>query len=142
MYSTVILFNKEFSYEIKNGVIGILIPNKEGTQIFKKRYEVKHHDDEITKILMFEFDEQSHYFITGSLDKEIKLFNYEKNFGLIFTKELGDIINNLFFCRDYNNKLLFMASLFSGIIKVLDDKFNGIFNNRTFNIKNFIKFII
>ena len=127
-FSSVILFKGEFICGLKNGVIGILTPNKEGTQIFSKRYEIKHHDEEITKLLMLEFDPQTHYFISGSLDKKIKLFNYEKNFGLIYTKNLGDSINNLFLSRDYHQKLLTMVSLCSGIIKVLDDKFNEIFD--------------
>ena len=67
-FSSVILFNGEFICGLKNGVIGILTPNKEGNEIFSKKYEIKHHDDEITKILMLEFDPQTHYFISGSLD--------------------------------------------------------------------------
>ena len=62
------------------------------------------------------------------MDQKIKLYNYEKNFGLIYTKNLGESINNLFFCKDYNQNLLTMVSLCSGIIKVLDDKFNEIFD--------------
>ena len=127
-FSSVVLFNGEFICGLKNGVIGILIPNKVGSEIFKKRYEVKHHEDEISKILMYELDPQTHFFITASLDKKIKLFNYEKQFSLIYSKDLGESINNLFFCKDYYNKLLIMASLCTGIIKVLDDKFNVIFN--------------
>ena len=103
---------------------------------WSKKYEIKHHDDEITKILMLEFDPQTHYFISGSLDQKIKLFNYEKKFGLIYTKNLGDSINNLFLCRDYYQKLLTMVSLCSGIIKVLDDKFNEIFDIKGSENKN------
>ena len=135
-FSSVILFNGEFICGLKNGVIGILSPNKEGTEIFSKKYEIKHHDGEITKILMLEFDSQTHYFISGSLDKKIKLFNYEKKFSLIYTKDLGDSINNLFLCRDYYQKLLTMVSLCSGIIKVLDDKFNEIFDIKGTENKN------
>ena len=135
-FSSVILFNGEFICGLKNGVIGILSPNKEGTEIFSKKYEIKHHDGEITKILMLEFDPQTHYFISGSLDKKIKLFNYEKKFSLIYTKDLGDSINNLFLCRDYYQKLLTMVSLCSGIIKVLDDKFNEIFDIKGTENKN------
>ena len=135
-FSSVILFNGEFICGLKNGVIGILTPNKEGTEIFSKKYEIKHHDGEITKILMLEFDSQTHYFISGSLDKKIKLFNYEKKFSLIYTKDLGDSINNLFLCRDYYQKLLTMVSLCSGIIKVLDDKFNEIFDIKGTENKN------
>ena len=135
-FSSVILFNGEFICGLKNGVIGILTPNKEGNEIFSKKYEIKHHDDEITKILMLEFDPQTHYFISGSLDQKIKLFNYEKKFGLIYTKNLGDSINNLFLCRDYYQKLLTMVSLCSGIIKVLDDKFNEIFDIKGSENKN------
>ena len=50
---------------------------------------------------MLELDPQTHYFITGSLDKKIKLFNYEKNFSFVYSKDLGESINNIFFCRDY-----------------------------------------
>jgi len=127
-FSSVILFNNEFICGLKNGIIGILKPIKEGDDLFSKKYEIKQHDSEITKLLMLEFDQQTHYFISGSLDKKIKLFNYEKNFSLIYTKNLGDAINNLFICRDYNQKLLIMVSLCSGIIKVLDEKFNEIFD--------------
>ena len=127
-FSSVVLFNNEFICGLKNGVIGILKPNKEGTEIFSKKYEMKQHDNEITKILMLEIDQQTHYFISGSLDKKIKLFNYEKKFCLIYTKNLGEPINNLFFCRDYYKNILFMVSLYTGIIKVLDDKFNEIFD--------------
>ena len=135
-FSSVILFNGEFICGLKNGVIGILTPNKEGNEIFLKRYEVKHHEEEITKLLMLEFDPQTHYFISGSLDKKIKLFNYEKKFSLIYTKNLGESINNLFLCRDYYQKLLIMVSLCSGIIKVLDDKFNEIFDIKGADNKN------
>ena len=135
-FSSVVLFNGEFICGLKNGVIGILTPNKEGNEIFSKRYEVKHHDEEITKLLMLEFDPQTHYFISGSLDKKIKLFNYEKKFSLIYTKNLGESINNLFLCRDYYQKLLIMVSLCSGIIKVLDDKFNEIFDIKGPDNKN------
>ena len=121
---------------MKNGVIGILTPNKEGNEIFKKRYEIKQHDDDITKLLMLEIDKQTHYFISGSMDQKIKLYNYEKNFGLIYTKNLGESINNLFFCKDYNQNLLTMVSLCSGIIKVLDDKFNEIFDIKGSDNKN------
>jgi WD40 repeat protein len=127
-FSSVILFNNEFICGLKNGVIGILKPNKEGTEIFSKKYEMKQHDNEITKILMLEIDQQTHYFISGSLDKKIKLFNYEKKFSLIYTKNLGEPINNLFFCKDYYKNILLMVSLYTGIIKVLDDKFNEIFD--------------
>ena len=85
---------------------------------------------------MLEFDPQTHYFISGSLDKKIKLFNYEKKFSLIYTKNLGESINNLFLCRDYYQKLLIMVSLCSGIIKVLDDKFNEIFDIKGPDNKN------
>ena len=135
-FSSVILFKGEFICGLKNGVIGILTPNKEGTEIFSKRYEVKHHDEEITKLLMLEFDQQTHYFISVSLDKKIKLFNYEKNFGLIYTKNVGEPINNVFLCRDYYQKLLTMVSLCSGIIKVLDDKFNESFDIKGSDNKN------
>ena len=127
-FSSVIFFNSEFICGLKNGVIGILTPNKEGTQIFSKRYEMKHHDDEINKLIMLEFDPQTHFFISDSADNKIKLFNYEKKFSLIYTKNMGDIVNNLFLCKDYYDKLLIMVSLVSGIIKVLDDKFNEIFD--------------
>ena len=135
-FSSVVLFNGEFICGLKNGVIGILIPNKEGTEIFRKRYEVKHHDDEITKVIMLELDPQTHYFITGSLDKKIKLFNYEKNFSFVYSKDLGESINNIFFCRDYYSELTIMVSLCSGIIKVLDDKFNEIFDIKGPDNKN------
>ena len=127
-FSSVILFNKEFICGLKNGVIGVLTPNKEGSELFSKRFEVKHHEQEITKLLILEIDAQTHYFISGSLDKKIKLFNYEKNFSLIFSKNFGESINNLFLTKDYNKQILTMASLTSGIIKVLDDKFNEIFD--------------
>jgi hypothetical protein len=139
-FSSVILFNNEFICGLKNGVIGILKPNKEGNEIFSKKYEMKHHDDDITKLLMLEIDQQTHYFISGSLDKKIKLFNYEKKFCLIYTKNLGEPINNLFFCRDYYNKLLVMVSLYSGIIKVLDDKFNEIFDIKGVDNENCPRF--
>ena len=139
-FSSVILFNKEFICGLKNGVIGILMPNKEGSELFSKRFEVKHHEQEITKILLLEIDSQTHYFISGSLDKKIKLFNYEKNFSLIFSKNLGDSINNLFLTKDYNKQILTMASLTSGIIKVLDDKFNEIFDIRGPSNKNCARF--
>lgn len=135
-FSSVILYNNEFICGLKNGVIGILTPNKEGNEIFKKRYEIKQHDDDITKLLMLEIDKQTHYFISGSMDQKIKLYNYEKNFGLIYTKNLGESINNLFLCRDYNQNLLTMVSLCSGIIKVLDDKFNEIFDIKGSDNKN------
>ena len=138
-FSSVILFNNEFICGLKNGIIGILTPHKEG-EIFSKKYEVKQHDSDITKILMLELDQQTHYFISGSLDKKIKLFNYEKNFSLIYTKNLGDAINNLFFSRDYNQKLLIMVSLCSGIIKVLDEKFNEIFDIKGPDNKNCPRF--
>ena len=57
-FSSVVLFNNEFICGLKNGVIGILKPNKEGTEIFSKKYEMKQHDNEITKILMLEIDQQ------------------------------------------------------------------------------------
>ena len=139
-FSSVILFNNEFICGLKNGVIGILKPNKEGNEIFSKKYEMKHHDDDITKLLMLEIDQQTHYFISGSLDKKIKLFNYEKKFCLIYTKNLGEPINNLFFCRDYYNKLLVMVSQYSGIIKVLDDKFNEIFDIKGVDNENCPRF--
>ena len=139
-FSSVILFNNEFICGLKNGVIGILKPNKEGNEIFSKKYEMKHQDDDITKLLMLEIDQQTHYFISGSLDKKIKLFNYEKKFCLIYTKNLGEPINNLFFCRDYYNKLLVMVSLYSGIIKVLDDKFNEIFDIKGVDNENCPRF--
>ena len=101
---------------------------------------MKHHDDDITKLLMLEIDQQTHYFISGSLDKKIKLFNYEKKFCLIYTKNLGEPINNLFFCRDYYNKLLVMVSQYSGIIKVLDDKFNEIFDIKGVDNENCPRF--
>jgi WD40 repeat protein len=129
-FSSVVLFEREFICGLKNGVIGILTPNKEGTQVFSKRFEAKHHEDEISKLLVLEIDSQTHYFISGSKDKFIKLFNYEKNFSLIYSKNLGEPINNLFFSRDYNKKIMTMASLTSGIVKVLDDKFNEIFDIR------------
>ena len=139
-FSSVILFNKEFICGLKNGVIGILKPNKKGSEIFTKRFEVKHHEDEITKLLILEIDSQTHYFISGSMDKYIKLFNYEKKFSLIFSKNLGEPINNLFFSSDYNKKIMTMASLISGIIKVLDDKFNEIFDIRGPENKNVARF--
>ena len=129
-FSSVVLFEREFICGLKNGVIGILTPNKEGTQVFTKRFEAKHHEDEISKLLLLEIDSQTHYFISGSKDKFIKLFNYEKNFSLIYSKNLGEAINNLFFSKDYNKKIMTMASLTSGIVKVLDDKFNEIFDIR------------
>ena len=129
-FSSVVLFEREFICGLKNGVIGILTPNKEGTQVFSKRFEAKHHEDEISKLLVLEIDSQTHYFISGSKDKFIKLFNYEKNFSLIYSKNLGEAINNLFFSKDYNKKIMTMASLTSGIVKVLDDKFNEIFDIR------------
>ena len=127
-FSSVILFNREFICGLKNGIIRILTPNKEGNEIFTKRYEIKPHEEEITKLIMLEFDQQTHYFISGSLDKSIKLFNYEKQFCLVYTKNLGEQINNLFLSRDYYQKLLIMVSLITGVIKVLDDKFNEIFD--------------
>ena len=135
-FSSVILFNQEFICGLNNGVIGILTPNKEGSEIFTKRFEVKHHEKEITKLLLLEIDSQTHYFISGSMDKSIKLFNYEKNFSLIFTKNIGEGINNLFLTKDYNKKIMTMASLTTGIIKVLDDKFNEIFDIRGPDNKN------
>ena len=139
-FSTVILFNQEFICGLKNGVIGILTPNKEGSEVFTKRFEVKHHEDVITKLLLLEIDSQTHYFISGSMDKTIKLFNYEKNFNLIFSKNLREGINNLFLSRDYNKKIMTMASLTTGIIKVLDDKFNEIFDIRGPDNKNCARF--
>ena len=135
-FSSVILFNQEFICGLKNGVIGILTPNKEGSEIFTKRLEIKHHEDEITKLLVLEIDSQTHYFISGSMDKTVKLFNYEKNFNLIFSKNLGEGVNNLFLTKDYNKKIVTMASLTTGIIKVLDDKFNEIFDIRGPDNKN------
>ena len=135
-FSSVILFNKEFICGLKNGVIGVLTPNREGSEIFSKRFEVKHHEDEITKLLILEIDSQTHYFISGSLDKKIKLFNYEKDFSLIFSKNMGESINNLFLTKDYNKKFVTMVSLITGIIKVLDDKFNEVFDIRGPNNKN------
>ena len=139
-FSSVILFNMEFICGLKNGVIGILKPNKEGKEIFSKRYEMKQHDDEITIMQMLEVDQQTHYFISGSLDKKIKLFNYEKKFSLIYEKELGEPVNNMFFCKDYYQKLLLMVSLYTGIIKVLDDKFNEIFDIKGPNNENCPRF--
>ena len=135
-FSSVILFNQEFICGLNNGIIGVLTPNKEGSEIFTKRFEVKHHEKEITKLLLLEIDSQTHYFISGSMDKSIKLFNYEKDFSLIFTKNLGEGINNLFLTKDYNKKIVTMASLTTGIIKVLDDKFNEIFDIRGPDNKN------
>ena len=129
-FSSVILFKREFICGLKNGVIGILTPNKEGTQVFTKRFEAKHHEEEICKLLLLEIDSQTHYFISGSKDKYIKLFNYEKNFSLIYSKNLGEPINNLFLSKDYYQKIMTMASLSSGIVKVLDDKFNEAFDIR------------
>ena len=139
-FSSVILFNKEFICGLKNGVIGILTPNKEGSEVFSKRFEIKHHEKEISKLLLLEIDSQTHYFISGSLDKYIKLFNYEKNFSLIFSKNLGESINNLFLTKDYNKNIVTMVSLITGIIKVLDDKFNEIFDIRGPNNKNCPRF--
>ena len=139
-FSSVILFNKEFICGLKNGVIGILTPNKEGSEVFTKKMEIKHHEDVITKLLFLEIDSQTHYFITGSMDKYIKLFNYEKKFGLIFSKNLGEAINNLFMSKDCNKKIMTMASLESGIIKVLDDKFNEIFDIKGPDNKNCARF--
>ena len=139
-FSSVILFNKEFICSLKNGVIGILTPNKEGTQLFTKRLEIKHHEDEITKLILLEIDSQTHYFISGSMDKTIKLFNYEKKFSLIFSKNLGEPINNLFLSKDYNKEIMTMVSLITGIIKVLDDKFNEIFDIRGPDNKNIPRF--
>ena len=139
-FSSVILFNKEFICGLKNGVIGILTPNKEGSEVFSRRFEIKHHEKEITKLLLLEIDSQTHYFISGSLDKCIKLFNYEKNFSLIFSKNLGESINNLFLTKDYNKNIVTMVSLITGIIKVLDDKFNEIFDIRGPNNKNCPRF--
>ena len=135
-FSSVVLFNGEFICGLKNGIIGILTPNKEGKEIFTKRYEIKHHEEEITKLLMMEYDSQTHYFISSSLDKKIKLFNYEKKFSLTYTKTLSESINNVFLCKDYYQNLLFMISLISGIIKVLDDKFNEIFDIKGPDNKN------
>ena len=101
---------------------------------------MKHHEDEITKLLVLEIDSQTHYFISGSLDKTIKLFNYEKKFSLIFSKNLGEPINNLFISKDYNKTIMTMASLITGIIKVLDDKFNEIFDIRGPDNKNIPRF--
>lgn len=139
-FSSVILFNKEFICGLKNGVIGVLTPNKEGSEVFTKRFEVKHHELEITKLLMLEIDSQTHYFISGSLDNKIKLFNYEKDFSLIFSKNLGEPINNLFLAKDYNKIFMTMASLVTGIVNVLDDKFNEIFDIRGPNNKNCARF--
>ena len=139
-FSSVILFNQEFICGLQNGVIGILTPNKEGSEVFSKRLEMKHHEDEITKLLVLEIDSQTHYFISGSLDKTIKLFNYEKKFSLIFSKNLGEPINNLFISTDYNKTIMTMASLITGIIKVLDDKFNEIFDIRGPDNKNIPRF--
>jgi len=129
-FSSVVLFKREFICGLKNGVIGILTPNREGSQIFTKRFEAKHHEEEICKLLLLEIDSQTHYFISGSKDKYIKLFNYEKNFSLIYSKNLGEPINNLFLSKDYYKKIMTMASLSSGIVKVLDDKFNETFDIR------------
>jgi hypothetical protein len=129
-FSSVILFNQEFICGLMNGYIGILVPNKEGSQVFTKRFESKFHSDEITKLLFLEIDPQTHYFISGSSDCFIKLYNYEKDFSLIFQKDLKCPINNLFFSRDNNKNIMTMVSLFSGLIKVLDDKFNEIFDIR------------
>ena len=139
-FSSVILFNKEFICGLKNGVIGVLTPNKEGSEIFSKRFEVKHHEQEITKLLMLEIDSQTHYFISGSLDNQIKLFNYEKDFSLIFSKNIRDPINNLFLAKDYSKNFVTMVSLITGLIKVLDDKFNEIFDIRGPNNKNCARF--
>jgi len=139
-FSSVVLFEREFICGLKNGVIGILTPNKEGTQVFSKRFEAKHHEDEISKLLLLEIDSQTHYFISGSKDKYIKLYNYEKNFSLIYSKNMGEPINNLFFSKDYNKKIMTMASLISGIVKVLDDKFNEIFDIRGPENKDLARF--
>ena len=135
-FSSVILFNQEFICGLNNGVIGILTPNKEGSEIFTKRFEAIYHEKEITKLLLLEIDSKTHYFISGSMDKNIKLFNYEKDFSLIFTKNVGEGINNLFLTKDCNKKIMTMVSLTTGIIKVLDDKFNEIFDIRGPDNKN------
>ena len=139
-FSSVVLFEREFICGLKNGIIGILTPNKEGTQVFTKRFEAKHHEEEICKLLLLEIDSQTHYFISGSKDKYIKLFNYEKNFSLIYSKNLGEPINNLFFSKDYYQKIMTMASLSSGIVIVLDDKFNEIFDIKGPENKNLARF--
>ena len=127
-FCSVVFFNKEFYCGLKNGVLGVLTPNKEGNQIFSTKFEKKIHQKEVMKLIIIELDVKTHFFLSASLDQFIKMFNYENDFKEMANKNMNVPINNLFVSKDIYNKYKIMVCLINGTIKVLDEMFNEEFD--------------
>ena len=138
-FCSVVFFNKEFYCGLKNGVLGVLTPNKTGNQIFTTKFERKIHQNEITKLIIIELDAKTHFFLSASLDQSIKMFNYENNFKEMVSKNMNIPVNNLFVSKDLDKKYKIMVCLVNGLIKVLDEMFNEEFDIKGVMSENCIR---
>ena len=96
--------------------------------ILKETYNIKIHDKRINKIVIKKVNEYTNYLISCSEDLSVKIINIEKGMSVVFTKEFNYEIINIFIIYDYLNNELFCACGEDGIVSVMNNEFDILFD--------------
>lgn len=102
-------------------------------KFFKEDLCVQIHNDSVNIISLKIVNEYTHYLISGSKDKSVKVFNIEKGLIKVAEKNFTVPINNLFLSNDFEGNDIIFVSLENGNISVLSNTFEVIFDINGFN---------
>ena len=131
--NTVLLINDKFLCGMDNGFLSILSNDETGKNFFKEDKCIQIHNSSVQIIVLKIVNEFTHYLISGSTDKSVKVFNIEKGFLKIIEKNFTLPINNIFLSNNFEGNDIICISLENGIISILNDRFQIIFDIQGFN---------
>jgi WD40 repeat protein len=131
--NSVLFIMDKFLCGMQNGFLSILSNDETGKNFFKEDTCIQIHNDSVNIILLKIVNEYTHYLISGSKDKSVKVFNIEKGFIKVAEKNFTVPINNIFLSIDFEGNDIIFVSLENGNISVLSNSFEVIFDINGFN---------
>ena len=127
--SSIILVQQLFLCGHQNGVLSIWKPGQ--NPFLQCDKSTKAHDDTITKIYLKVVNEFTHFVITCSKDKFIKVFNLENNLSIVFVKQFKSIVSDINNVADFEGKDCFIITLSDGNILCTNDNFEELYEIRS-----------
>ena len=123
----------------KSGVMSIWEPKP---QVYvEKLQEIKLHNGAINKILYTQLSNGKNYLISCSSDKSIKIYCMEDN-NVVKTNMYEEEVMDIKIVNDFNKQIVFILSLKNGNLKVLNEKFDHIFDIPSRFRTNIIRHVI
>ena len=119
------LYNQIIICGHKSGLITLWKPTS-GVYL-QNQGQQKISDKAINKLLLTKLSDNKDYLILCCGDKTIKILSLENN-QLVQTFNYEDDVMDIIIANDYDNQIVFILSLKNGLIKVLNEKFEFLFD--------------